>query len=186
MSTRHSQNVVIFIGMLVLLSLGTACRAPSGESDAVVSPLPTPVSISSQSPIATALPEPATPPTIQIQSPEEGKGTLVGVLYDQALNGPYAFQYVYLAKILELQQQGGGDPMFFAELNIQTAPFAQTDENGRLVIENVEPGKYALAVRLPNLAETLLYEAYTQVNVYVDINPNEISDMGVVEILGPY
>lgn len=185
MSTRSSQHVMVVIVILVLL-LSSACRASSRETGIVVSPLPTPASLASQSPIATTLPEPETPPTIQILVPEEGKGTVIVVLYDQTLNAPYAFQYIYLAKVLELQKQGGGDSMFFAELDVKTAPFAQTDEDGRLLIENVEPGRYALAVRLPNLVETLLYEAYTQINLYVDINPNEVSDMGVVEIAGPY
>jgi hypothetical protein len=110
----------------------------------------------------------------------------VGAIYDESRGEPYSGQFIYLAKVLELgNQDGEGPPVLFAELDVRSDPFDQTDEQGRFVIENVEPGLYALAVRLPSLRETLLYDAETEVNLSVEIEPDAISDIGTVRIVGP-
>jgi hypothetical protein len=171
--------------LLVAVILLSACSR-GHKSTEVGTPI-SPLQLSSAtSPVATAVPEQESVSAIaDIPEPESGKGTVVGIIYDRKRGEPYALQFIYLAEVIEMEHQGGGDPMLFAELDVQSDRFDQTDENGRFVVENVEPGLYALAVRLPNLKETLLYDADTTRNLSVKIEAGKISDMGNLEIMGP-
>ena len=127
---------------------------------------------------------PSPVPTSTVTDPESDKGTIVCILYDQSLMQPYAHQLIYLAKVGEMiSDQGDGETMPFAELDVNTAPFAETGEDGRLVIENVEPGLYALVVRLPNLREIMLHDATTTSNLSVEVEAGKISDMGEIHVL---
>ena len=176
------------VGMISVLVV-SSCADKSAGRLGTDSPLPVP---SSTSPLPTTVSPVAIDEPLQALSPEDvpdpdkGKGTVIGTIYDVSLDEPYANQFIYLAKVIELKSDNADDsPMFFVELDVQSDPFDQTDQYGRLVIENVEPGLYALAVRLPNLQETLLYDAETNTTVSVEIEPDEISDMGRVRIQGP-
>jgi hypothetical protein len=175
--------------LLVVLLFFSGCSGRGSTVDVPVGRNETapPVSFTSPvSPIASPAPEQEIAPTLKVPEPESGKGTVVGVLYDQALEQPYAHQFIYLARIGEMKpQQGDGEPMLFAELDVTSDPFAQTDETGRFVIENVEPARYVIAVRLPNLQELLLYDTGTSANLFVEVEPGKIADMGVVHIMGP-
>ena len=183
----RSRPFFVVAAIAVFLFLSSCNRGPA-EDTRDVSPLQSPI----QTPSATVTPPAATAassepaPTIAVPEPEEGKGTAVGTIYDDAQGEPYSSQFIYLARVMELEKEDGdGEPALFAELDVQSDPFDQTDEHGRFVIENADPGLYALAVRLPNLRETLLYDADTQTNLSVEIEPGEISDLGTLHIRGP-
>lgn len=121
----------------------------------------------------------------QVRTPQKGKGTVVGVLYDQTGNQFYAYRLIYLAETKEMQSnQEGAEKAYFAELDVSTSPFSQTDENGRFVIQDVEPGGYVLVARLPNLQEVLLYDVSSGTNISVQVQENKITDIGIVNILG--
>jgi len=178
----------ILIVAIALFSLVASCARRPVEETASVSPLESPLQPASSiptPPAATSAPTELVA-TVDVSAPESGKGTAVGTIYDESRGEPYSGQFIYLAKVIELGSQDGDEPpVLFAELDVRSDPFDQTDEQGRFVIENVEPGLYALAVRLPDLRETLLYDAETEVNLSVEIEPDEISDIGTVRIMGP-
>ena len=135
------------------------------------------------SPLMTAVSPPATP-TPNIPAPQSGKGTVVGIIYDRLEGNPFADRAIYLAQIGTLGSPTGGTTGFFAGLDTKSDPHAQTDGSGRFVIQNVTPGRYALAVWLPNFRQDLLYDATTRNVLTVELKPGEISNMGVVKILG--
>ena len=178
----------ILVVAIALLPLFAACAKRPVEETPSVSPLESPLQPASSIPTPPAATSPATElvAAVDVPTPESGKGTAVGTIYDESRGEPYAGQFIYLAKVIELGSQEGDDPpVLFAELDVRSDPFDQTDEQGRFVVENVEPGLYALAVRLPNLRETLLYDAETEANLSVEIVPDEISDIGTVRVMGP-
>jgi hypothetical protein len=120
--------------------------------------------------------------TPKILSPDSDKGTVAAIIYDEPNQRPFADRSIYLAQLEELNAPDGSQVGLIAVLDVTSDPFAQTDETGGFVIENVEPGKYALAVRLPNLRELLLHDAGTGNNLIIEVMPGEILDMGVVSI----
>ena len=84
-----------------------------------------------------------------------------------------------------MQSGTGGAPIPFIELDVQADPFGHTDENGRLIISNVNPGKYALVLWAPNLTQVALVDPQTNYNISVEVKPGEISDLGVVKVSLP-
>jgi hypothetical protein len=181
--TRRIHSVLVLVAIILSFA---GCSGDDGVVE--VSETASPVQFTSPlSPITSPAPKQQVTPTPTVSEPEGGKGTVVGVLYDQVDAEFFAHQLIYLARVREMQpQQGEGEPMLFAELNVGSDPSAQTDENGRFVIENVEPGRYALVARLPNLQESALYKAGTNFNVSVEVEPGKITDMGTVDIAGPW
>jgi hypothetical protein len=172
------------VGVLALLSCSSEDEitnldevTPSLEVNEVISPVSVIIS-----PVQTPKPSTATP---EVPMPRNDKGTVVGIIYNQTQETPFADRTIYLAKVTELKAPDGSPEGFMAELDVKNDPFDDTDESGRFVIENVEPGLYGIAVRLPSLQETLLYEADTNVNLSVQIEAGKISDMGILRILGP-
>jgi hypothetical protein len=180
----------VFIVGVLLVAVGCSRTAPTIQESVVkesvsVSPLQStsPVSPGPDAQVGKPdTPLPDTPP----EEPAKGKGTVVGTLHDQAEAEPYAYQYIYLAPTRQMTSQNTGDKVaYFAELDVTSDPFAQTDEHGRLVIRDVEPGLYTLAVRLPNLQEILLFDGTTSQNVIVTVEADKVSDLGVVDVVVP-
>jgi hypothetical protein len=169
----RARAVFVLLTVIVLVAL---CGCTSiDNTPQFTSPLsPT---IGSNSPLPT--------PITTVNPPQIGKGTIIGILYDEPAVRPYAGQYIYLARVRQMDSASGGTPMFFAELDVKADPFGQTDATGRFVIENVEPGIYALTVWLPNLQQALLYDAKTNINLSVEIKPGQITNLGVMKIDGP-
>lgn len=175
-----------FLILAAVILSTTGCSGDDGTVEVREAATPTPF-MSPLSPLATQEPDQGIAPTAVVPEPENGKGTVVGILYDPSKDRPFALQFVYLAGVIEMKpQQGDGEPLLFAELDVSSDPFAQTDENGWFVIENVEPGLYALIVRLPNLVESPLYKAGTGVNVSVELEAGKITDIGTVDIEAPW
>jgi len=148
---------------------------PAGQGVDVISPIAT-------SPLPTPTPE--NTPTPEVPTPENDQGTIVGILYDQATNQPYANQFIYLATIRELTSPDGNPAGQFAELDVTSDPFALTDESGRFVIQNVIPNEngYTLAVRLISLQELILFDTSTGNNILIEAEAGKIIDLGVLEI----
>jgi hypothetical protein len=173
---------------LVILALLTAAGCTGTEEKASptvepsLSPLTSPLSPLASPPPATEAAGAATP---RVPAPRGDTGTVVGILHVTGTSEPYRHQYIYLARLRELESKQGGDPAYFAELDVTTAPFAQTDAQGRFLIEDVEPGTYTLVVRLPTLQEVLLHNADTSNNVAMEVKAGEISDIGTITILPP-
>lgn len=124
-------------------------------------------------------------PTATVPAPDKDKGTVTAVLYNQYLSQPYADRYIYLGHVSEMQSASGGTPIPFVELDIQADPFGHTDENGRLIISNVAPGKYALILLAPNLTQAPIVDPATGSNISVEIQPDKISDLGTVTVSFP-
>jgi hypothetical protein len=144
----------------------------------------TPTFVSPVSPIVTPLAGKVAPSsTPQVPDPEKGKGTIVGVLYDQRQGKPYAGQSIYLGKVNELKSADGSKPIPFVELNVKVDPHADTDANGHFVIQDVAPGRYALAVWRPDLQQRLLHDAAKNISIAVEVKPDEISDLGTLQII---
>lgn len=179
-----------FLLLLISLFISVGCSSEDQLDNKNNTPLPTASTIVIVSPVSpvnisqTPTPSPPTP-TPEVPMPEDGKGTVVGILYDQTIDQPYVGHLIYLARVRELKDPEGNNAGYFAELDVTTDPFGQTDDAGRFVIENVEPGMYGLVVRLPSLQEILLEEAETANNISVEIKAGEISDLETVFINGP-
>ena len=75
--------------------------------------------------------------------------------------------------------------MYFAELDVNTSPVAQSDANGRFLFANVEPGDYMLPVRLPTLKEVLVYNLDRNANISVRVEKNKTTDIGIVNVVRP-
>lgn len=178
-----------FVAISAVILVSCSSQVPVEVTDEAATPVVEATIVASPvSPIARSpLPTPTMPPTPtpEVAEPENGKGTVVGIIYDQIAGSPYGERDLYLAKISELQSPEGEPAGQFAELDVTSSPYARIDESGRFVFENVEPGLYGLVVRLPSMQEILLEDAATNFNIPVEVEAGEILDMGIVAILGP-
>jgi hypothetical protein len=181
---------LVIVAIAILIAAGCSQAEPTVEQgppteSVAVSPL------QSTSPLS---PDPDTesdsqgtpPPALKPEKPVKGKGTVVGTLHEHPQGQPYAHQFIYLAPTRQMDSENTGDQVaYFAELDISSDPFAQTDEHGRLLVPDIEPGLYTLVVRLPNLQEILLYDQATSRNLVVEVVADEIYDLGTVNVIIP-
>lgn len=170
---RIKKTFVHILVVLIILSL-SGCSIDSLTSFfAPVSPI--------SSPFSSAIGTPT--PTPNIPAPASGKATIAGVVYFN--NKPYAERDIYLAKVGNWIAADGKPAGQFAELDVSTDPRGYTDPGGRFIIENVEPGQYVLAVRLPSLQENLLTDAETNTNFFVELKSDEVTTLGTIRIVNP-
>jgi hypothetical protein len=181
--TSIRSRMLLAMGLGALLASACLAQAPS------TSPIPTlnlPVA-TLDSPVPTLDSRPGEPELVgplRIPTPESSRGTVAGTLNDKFKGVPHANRYIYLARVNSMESTTGGEPVYFAELDTAAAPYSQTDVKGQFLFKNVEPGKYAFVEWLPNLEQTLLYDADTNINLSVEVKPGEISDLGTLDILG--
>jgi hypothetical protein len=169
----------IMLVAIVLVLLASAC-SPQIPSTSPIPTLDSPVPTLDSYPGAAGLAVSA-----QIPTPESGKGTVVGILNDKSRGTPYSNRFIYLASVNSMKSTTSSDPIYFAELDTATAPYSQTDINGQFLFVNVEPGRYALVEWLPNLEQTLLYDADTNINLSVEVKSGVLVNLGVLGILAP-
>lgn len=181
MLTQKTTRLFLILVLAIAAALSACADQDQTPEPSETTPFVSPLSIS---PLVSPQPTPEVSAP-EIPTPKSGKGTVVGVLYDQVEGKPYANHPIYLARVREMDSQDEDKVYFFAELDTVTAPSAQTDETGRFMIENVAPGKYAIATMLPDARETLLFDAARNVNLAIEIKAGEITDMGLVLILVP-
>ena len=170
---RIKKNFVHILVVLIILSLSGCTIDSLSNLIAPVSPL--------SSPFSSAVGTPT--PTPNISEPSSGKATIAGVVYFK--DKPYAERDIYLAKVGNWVTSDGKPAGQFAELDVSTDPRGYTDSGGRFLIENVEPGQYVLAVRLPSLQENLLTDADTNTNFFVELKSDEVTSLGTIRILNP-
>jgi hypothetical protein len=170
---RIKKTFVHILAVLIFLSLFGCSIASLTSFIAPVSPI--------SSPFSSAVGTPTHTPGIP--APALGKGTIAGVVYFN--NKPYAERDIYLAKVGNWIASDGKPAGQFAELDVNTDPRGYTDAGGRFLIENVEPGQYVLAVRLPSLQENLLADAETNTNFFVELKSNQVTTLGTIRIVNP-
>jgi hypothetical protein len=155
--------IIPLIGIIIFLFL-SGCQSNSPETLAV-----SPTIIQSTS--ANTQPEQV------VETPEVSEDTggfRVKLLYQE--NGsPVQQRYFYLAEMIPVQGKLKG--AFVPALDTITAPKAESNSEGEIIISMVEPNKYALTFLTP-LGPILVDDAETEKEITLEIFANEIFDLG--------
>ena len=160
----------IAVPMLLLFAVGIGCRSDLVPTEERVSPLSTPsesiVMSSPLRPTATAL---------ESLDPQEGKATVAGVVISREDGKPLADTGVRLAEVY--RQEGEGAFV----LDDALSPGATTDQNGRFVIENVDPKEYVIVVGNVGTQYDIVAEPSGQAEVW-ELPPDQVVDVGTLEV----
>ena len=106
-------------------------------------------------------------------------GFRVKLLYQE--NGaPVQQRYFYLAEMIPVK--GNLEGAFVPALDTITAPKAESNSEGEIIISLVEPNKYALTFLTP-LGPILVEDAKTEKEITLEIFTNEITDLGTITVL---
>lgn len=116
-------------------------------------------------------------------SPAMGTGSVVGLLFDENEQIPFADREIYLAKIGKITSLIESRPFYYAEVDPNRDPRCFTDEQGRFRFDNIPVGQYSLVVRHPNLVMEQLYSGVTRSNILVDIKANETINFSTIRIV---
>ena len=154
----------------VVLIVATACssRDPSTPTEVVTQ------AVSG----STSRETPAGTPAAPVETSEPGTGRVIGVLIRRGLDGeedrPYQSLRVYLGTVL-LDDQGN---LTVGRVNQLDAPSAQTDDSGRFVFANVDPGTYILAIQLPPNNIIMLRDPDSGNDLVIDVEADQVLDLG--------
>lgn len=148
--------MVVLMGMLLLV-LG--CN-PTPQ----VSPLDSPIQP------AVASPE----PTFEAPEPSSGKGVITGVLNIANTEQPMANVELYLGNHIGATTD---TPMY--SLDPSTAPKTITDENGRFIFKDVDPGFYVIIIWNP-FNSFMVRDASTGAELSINLQTDQVFDAGVL------
>ena len=118
--------------------------------------------------------EPENP--LQLPAPSEGLATFGGKIVNQRTNKAPEESIVYLGDILYTDT---GLPVI--RLDRQIAPFAILEESGEFVFKDVFPAEYSVVFFTPD-ASFPIDDADTGQTLILNLEPNDIVDLGLVEI----
>lgn len=149
--------------ILILMSLQFSCQSNSRISplnSQLNNPLrPTDVS----EPVSTPLPR-----------PKPGTGIIVGVMKIRHTDQPMVGVELYLARHIGVTPD---TPLYTMELD--NAPHAITDANGRFIFKDVPPGRYAIVIWNP-ISSFLVRNPATGLELVIDVQPDQIHNLGVL------
>jgi hypothetical protein len=124
---------------------------------------------------ATITPEESVLPNV---SADMG-GFHIRLVYSSS-NKPVRGQNIYLAEMLPLDS--GPEEAFVPSLDLNTAPRAESTNQGNVVISMIPPGKYALALLTPQGA-ILVTDAITNKEIIVEIVAGQVTDLGEHKVI---
>lgn len=171
----------------------TPAPAPTSEATAIAEPpgtsltgdypgptlttrpgYPGPAEATNQEPPATTY----TPQAPTAPAPTEGRGAVTGTL-TRDIRGtplqPIAEVTLYLAEIL---RDSSGKLAGLASLDEGTAPVTTTDEEGRFVFAEVEPGLYILIVKTP--ISVMPVRETDGEDLAADVVANGVTELGII------
>lgn len=138
-----------------------------------------PVGPFGSSPIATKvvsspIPTPSKPASVPTPArPDNGKGTVVGFVFDRDTNRRMTGVRLYLADMSETA-------IMFQQ---NSSPSTSPDENGYFVFQNVNPGSYALILWTPQHA--IVASQDDDSTIVVTVQPNTINDLNTLVLERP-
>lgn len=137
-------------------------QTPAVVESVAESPLPTPTTAPAPVPEATAVP-----------APNDGTGSVAGTLMSQSgdLVAPLSNGRVYLARIV--QDSNGGD-LRMVSFDEQRDALVVTDEGGKFIFENIQPGEYGLVYSIPGISSQLLKYADTGNDLLITVEADEV------------
>lgn len=182
---RMQQNLaillVLFSGMMVsVLGCNPTVEATlpvSKEATLPVSPI-----LPAKSVLATPTLDadiPAISLTAALPSPPSGLATVGGVILDNSTKRPPLEGTVYLASI---QEMDNGNPVVVLDKDMD--PFAIPMDNGQFIFSEVHPNKYGFVLYTPDFS-FLIDDPKTGESLMVDILPDQVLDLGTIEVSIP-
>ncbi|MBN1317884.1 MAG: hypothetical protein JXA42_20535 [Anaerolineales bacterium] len=191
MKLRLNIYFVLFITFIILVAckqieeIPQQSETPSNTVTPIQStPIPTESEIILESPILSSpittpevLVDSSSEPPIYIpqdQTPQPDTGNVQGELVISG--GPATSRVLYLAKVIK----AGADSMGVASLDPIRDPRAESDSAGFFVFLNVVPGQYVLGINSP--AGPILINRNGK-EIKAEVKPNEILDLGKIEII---
>ena len=129
-----------------------------------------------------ATPAPVATPTINLEGiVSESTGAVqLTLTYASEAGRPVRTQLVLLADLIPVTG-GTLEGAFVPALHAATAPGAQTDENGRVVIPNVAPGRYGVILMTPTGPMLLASEEDDGRGLLVEVEAGKLTDLGQKE-----
>lgn len=180
---RITQNLAILLALLSGMAIFVFGCSPitevalpaSQETTLPVSPvLPT------ESVLATPTSDiSAIHPTVALPSPSSGVATVGGIILDNDTMRPPVEGVIYLASVKEMDN---GDPVVVLDKDID--PFAIPMDNGQFMFSEVHPNEYGLILYTPDVS-FLIDDPKTGESLMLDILPDQILDLGTIEVSMP-
>jgi hypothetical protein len=110
----------------------------------------------------------------QLPQPAPGTSIISGILKIENTDQPMVGVELYLAQHIGVTPD---TPIY--KLDLESAPYAITGDNGRFIFEDVPPGRYAIVIWIP-FNSFLVRNPTTGSELLIDVEPNRIYDIGTL------
>ena len=137
---------------------------------------------------SAATPTTATADTSRLQTPTFSSDTgalMVRILMSQN-SQPVKQQTFYAAPLIPIHitpSANGLDTAYVASLDVTTAARGNSDDTGTVIISNLAPGKYGLALYIAPRGPVLLQQASDGADIVFDIVAGRVTDLGDMLVL---
>jgi hypothetical protein len=170
---RYLIRIALFV--LLVTPLLVSCNLKPGPMESPIeSPAAVPVSLTRQESFVSPLPTPS-----PVGTPGPDTGIVVGALQQTGSGSSLEGRPVYLASII----QGTGQTGFeVARMEPTTDPRATVSADGSFAFTDVQPGKYALFTVTPRGESILLINMDIGIDIIVEVEGSEITDLGVIPV----
>ena len=164
MSAFH--RVLFVVACLVVL---TGCSSGTVTPAVEVSPLTSPLATPENSPSPTATPSPTPPITAA-----EDSGVVVGTMLVENAATPMIGAELFLGAHIGATKD---DPLY--GMDPEAAPRTLTDDQGRFVFRDVQPGDYAIILWHP-YKSSMVRDPITRAPLQVTVTAGEVQDVGTL------
>lgn len=164
MSVSH--RTLFAIACLVVL---TGCGSRTVTPDIEVSPLTSPLATPDSSPSPAATPSPTPPITAA-----EDSGVVVGTMLVENAGTPMTGVELFLGAHIGATKN---DPLY--GMDPEAAPRTLTDDQGRFVFRDVQPGDYAIILWHP-YKSSMVRDPATRAPLQVTVTAGEVQDVGTL------
>ena len=125
-----------------------------------------------------------TPPELQIivPIPDEGKGSVGGILFSVSMNTVIPNTIFYLTEAIG--ENSSEIPPFFVGPSDDQITY-NSDENGIFILDNLIPGNYYLVMSGPPYDWTVGYKDISPTPYLIKVKPDNRTNLGVIYIFWP-
>jgi len=134
----------------------------------------------SATPVPTIAPSPEELVAPEPPVPAEGMGAVIGQLYHKDTSTPGSNLTIYLG----VKVEGEPGPAYFISTQRNSSPQDNTNAGGYFVINDVEPGLYALVIGSV-IGSRVLENPETGQEYWLDVTAGEVTDVGQVVFTFP-